>query len=126
MILDYSLGALFASPGAVVTGDLAAYSCRGVSIPQLYLILEKSSGAKQPTNFRAGLKFNNNSGKDKKVTATVDLRSNDTSLGIGAFRHGSVEQGDTGWRWVSFPITLRSPGTEPPPYLRLTIEILDY
>lgn len=126
MILDYSLQEFFASGTGITTGitgqdDLTLHSCRGVSLSRFSLGFENGKKA-----LKAVVIFGNNSGKDKKVTITFDLRSGERSLGSGTLRRLSIEQGDSGLKVVTFPVTLAEPITEPLPYLRITVELFDY
>jgi hypothetical protein len=124
MVLDYSLGQFFKTPADFNTPDLARFECRGVTIQRLTLGIER--GDKGRASVKVLALFNNNSGKDKRTTITFDLRTESSSLGSGTFRRLGLEQGDSGWKVLSFPVNLPAEVVEPYPFLRITIELLDY
>jgi hypothetical protein len=126
MVLDYALDDVFKnSPKGVQTEEMRYFECRGVSIQRFVFSIERGEQSKKAS--AGGLVFlNNNSGKDKKVSITFDVRTEASSFGSGRFQRLNVEQGDMSGKVLLFPITLPAKVAEPYPFLRITLELFDY
>jgi hypothetical protein len=125
MVLDLSLEKLFPTPNGISTKDLAFFDCRGVSILGLFFRITAGEKGKAALAY-VSIVLQNNSGKDKKVSITFDLRTEASSFGTGSFRGLSVEQGDPNGKYLSFPVTLPAEVAEPYPFLRITVVLVDY